>query len=131
METFAYFMIGYLTETEATTRSTIRFARKIRPDLVMFTVATPYPGTPLYMRAQELGIIHGDYWREFILGTRSDRLPYLVDGAEKMIRQAYRSVYFDPSFVLRRVMRIRGMHDIANAMTALRGLLGFAVQPQD
>jgi radical SAM superfamily enzyme YgiQ (UPF0313 family) len=129
IETFAYFIIGYITEAPETIRKTIRFARRLRPDLVMFTLATPYPETPLFRMASDLAIIDPNYWHDFVLGRRNDRLPYFLPDAEAWIRHAYHKIYFDPLFILNRAKKIRGIHDVLNAARAWRGLTRFAVPP--
>ena len=48
IEAFAYFMIGYRNETEETIKKTIKFAKKIKADMAMFTVATPLPNSEFY-----------------------------------------------------------------------------------
>jgi len=105
IETFAYFIIGYARETEASMRRTIDFAKKLCPDMVMFTIATPYPKTNLYQLALEDGIIKGDYWRDFTLGKTNKRLPPLAKDAEKWIRKAYLEFYFRPSFILKKLRK--------------------------
>jgi len=61
IETFAYFMISYAHESEKTVRKTISFAIELDPDLVMSTVTTPLPQTPLYDLARREGVVKGDY----------------------------------------------------------------------
>lgn len=128
IETFAYFMIGYIRETDQTMKNTISFAKSLNPDLIMFTVATPYPKTPLYDLAHKEGLIQGDYWREFTLGMRDDNLPYMVAYAEEWIRKAYRSFYFRPNYIIKRLFRLRSWHDVKNYTEAARGLLYFKMK---
>jgi len=128
IETFAYFMIAYIHETPQTIKKTISLAKNLNPDLIMFTITTPYPGTPLYDMAQKEGFIEGDYWREFSLGLRDDRLPYLVPDAERWIRKAYRSFYFRPNYIVKRLFKIRSCNDIRKHIQAARGLLAFSMK---
>jgi anaerobic magnesium-protoporphyrin IX monomethyl ester cyclase len=125
IQTFAYFIIGYIGETSASIRRTLQFSRELDPDLVMFTLATPYPGTELYRQAQLQGYIKGDYWREFTLGRASDRLPYLAEDAERWMRKAYLGFYLRPSYIIKRLLGIRSWDDVRKHASALRGLLGF------
>ena len=128
IETFAYFMIGYLHETPRTMERTISFARSLNPDLIMFTLATPYPKTHLYDLAQKEGLVPADYWKEFVLGLRQDSLPYLVPDAEKWIERAYRSFYFRPGYILKRLAGVRSWNDVKKDFEAARGLLCFKMK---
>lgn len=125
IETFAYFIIGYIHETEKTIKRTIALAKSLDPDLVMFTIATPYPRSPLYALAQKEGLIDGDYWKQFTLGARGDRLPYFVPDAEKWVCRAYRSFYFRPSYIIKSLFKIRSWQDIKKRSKAMKGLMFF------
>ncbi|MFC1817394.1 B12-binding domain-containing radical SAM protein [Thermodesulfobacteriota bacterium] len=131
IETFAYFIIGYITETEETIKETIAFAKSLKADLFMFTVATPYPGTPLYTLARELGFIKGDYWEDLTLGRNTERLPFFVDNADKWVKRAYRSFYFDPLFVLKKLRSVRSFDQIKKMLSAAGGLLFFKMSDKD
>ena len=62
IRTYATFLIGNPGETELTARRTIELARRIRPSLAVFNVATAYPGTPLYDDAVRDGTIEPRWW---------------------------------------------------------------------
>lgn len=126
IEVFAYFMIGYAHDTESSVQETIDIALDLNPDLVMFTVVTPLPGTPLYALAREEGLISTDYWREFTLGrNRDQRIPYFFPGAEQWTEKAYRSFYLRPKYMLERLRKIRSMDDIGKSWRALKGIFMF------
>lgn len=131
LETFAYFVIGYIRETPQAIMNTIALAKELRPDLVMFTVATPYPQTPLFELSKTDGLVDADYWREFVLGRRNDRLPYLVQDADIWARKAYRSFYFRGSYIRDRLWKIRSWHDIEKYLQAARGILSFKMSSTD
>jgi radical SAM superfamily enzyme YgiQ (UPF0313 family) len=123
--TFAYFMIGYAHETEATVKKTIDLALKIDPDLVMFTAVTPYPMTPLYEEARSEGLVQGDYWREFTLGNvRSKRIPYFFPSTDRWIKKAYVRFYFRPAYILKRLTQIRSWQDVVKSIRAFYGIVG-------
>jgi anaerobic magnesium-protoporphyrin IX monomethyl ester cyclase len=64
----AFNMLGLPHETEETIRQTIALNRRIRPDRVHVTLFQPYPGSPLYDRCREEGLLQpgpaGDYYRD-------------------------------------------------------------------
>ena len=68
IDTFAYFIIGYINETEKTMRATIDLAKELDPRYVMFTKAVPLPNTPLMFEAVKQGFVDSDYWTRFTLG---------------------------------------------------------------
>ena len=125
IEAFAYFMIGYRNETEETIKKTIKFAKKIKADMAMFTVATPLPNSEFYKIAQEEGYVEKDYWAKFTLGQTNERLPYLVKDADKWVQKAYYSFYLRPSYILKRALKIRSFDEIKKSFSALKGLISF------
>jgi magnesium-protoporphyrin IX monomethyl ester (oxidative) cyclase len=127
IETFAYFIIGYIHETSQTIMRSISFAKKLDPDFAMFTVATPYPTTPLCDMAEDAGLVDKNYWRDFILGLRNDRLPYMVPDANDWVRRAYRSFYLRAGYIISRLLKIRSLHDIKRYLQAAQGIVGFKV----
>jgi len=48
---FGFFMIGYPGETEEDIRKTVGLAKRIEPDIVMFSRVTPFPGSELWYQA--------------------------------------------------------------------------------
>lgn len=58
---YFFFIIGMPGETEADILDTIAYAKELQPDEAYFSIATPYPGTPLYELCNENGYIPRDY----------------------------------------------------------------------
>jgi radical SAM superfamily enzyme YgiQ (UPF0313 family) len=126
IEAFAYFMIGYADETETTIRKTIKFALELNPDLVMFTVVTPLPQTPLYDFARKTGLITSDYWREFTLSNiRNQRIPYFFPGAERWVKRAYLKFYLRPAYVLKKLSKIHSWDAFKKSLQAFQGIFMF------
>ena len=61
IEAHAFIMIGFPSETEETFKQTMDFIPKLRPDSVIFSIFTPYPGSDLYYECKDEGIIEGDF----------------------------------------------------------------------
>jgi len=118
----AYFMIGYLTENECTIRETIEFAKKLNPDWAMFTVSIPPPMTKLM--EQSADIVNTDYWRGFTLGEEG-KIPYLVADADKLCEKAYKGFYFRPSYILKRLAKLRSYDQIKKYIRGSIALLRF------
>jgi magnesium-protoporphyrin IX monomethyl ester (oxidative) cyclase len=61
MGVYFFLVVGMPGETEADVIKTIEYAKEVRPDEAYFSIATPYPGTPLYDHCRERGYIPADY----------------------------------------------------------------------
>ena len=125
IQTFAYFMVGYLGENQNTFENTIKFAIKLNPNYAMFTVATPYPKTKLYQESFRADIIPSDYWKGFIGGETSERIPCLVPEAEDFVKKAYRRFYFRPQYIMKSLVNLRSRQHIKNAIHGMLGLFLF------
>ncbi len=127
LETGAFFMIGNLSETEQTIDRTIKFAIELEPDYAQFTIATPYPGTRMYETIQNEGSFLFDSWEELASYDKSvfrhkELNPDLVN---RKYRQAFRSYYFRPRFVIRHLKKLRTGRDIANLLWGIKEVLKF------
>jgi radical SAM superfamily enzyme YgiQ (UPF0313 family) len=130
IESFAYFQIGYAHETEESIQRTIDFSIELDLDLLMYNVATPLPQTPLYMLAMQEGIIKGDYWREYTLGKRNDRIPFFVKDADKWVSRAYKQFFFRPKFILRQVGKLRSPRMFKKYAEAFIAITFFNMVPE-
>ncbi len=61
VESHAFIMVGFPDETEETFKQTMDFIPKLRPDGVIFSIFTPYPGSDIYNECEAKGIIKGDF----------------------------------------------------------------------
>ena len=61
IDAHAFIMVGFPDETEETFKQTMDFILELKPDNVIFSVFTPYPGSDLFYKCQEDGIIDGDF----------------------------------------------------------------------
>lgn len=127
IEVFGYFIIGYADETPETMQRTIDLAKELNCDLVMFTVATPCPGTHLYSLALQKNVVNFDYWRDFTLGKIDYRFPYFVVDADDWVKKAYRAFYFRPNYILKQFFKIRSWDDIKKRWWAFKGLVNFFI----
>ena len=130
IESFAYFQIGYAHETEESIQRTIDFSIELDLDLLMYNVATPLPQTPLYMLAMQEGIIKGDYWREYTLGKRNDRIPFFVKDADKWVSRAYKQFFFRPKFIMRQVGKLRSPRMFKKYVEAFIAITFFNMVPE-
>jgi len=131
--TFAYFMIGNPTETREQIQRTVAFAKELRCDFVEFSPTHPCPGTELYRMALEQGVIPHDYWHDFALHpTPHFKVKLWVDVLPQeeileLLDWAFKSFYGRPSYMLRRLMKIRSWSEFhRQARAGLKLLLGSA-----
>lgn len=131
IETLAYFMYGFPGEGPAEIADTARYALSIECDYVHVAVTTPFPGTELYRMGLERGLYDHDYWAEFARRPRQDFVPRLWD--ENLSRDAlieamlnlYRRFYRRPSYILRRLARLRSPRELwIKARAGLQLLFG-------
>lgn len=131
IDTFAYFIIGYINETERTMRATIDLAKELDPRYVMFTKAVPLPNTPLMFEAVKQGYVASDYWSRFTLGEDLPPIPPLVPDADKWVKKAYREFYLRPRKILNQARRIRSMRDLRKNIDGFIGVMDFKMRDDD
>lgn len=118
IETFAYFIIGYYSDTPESIRNTIDLAKELNPDWAMFTIATPLPSTNLFDLCVKDKMINKDYWLKYTLGEKVGKLNYLVPDAEKWVERAYKEFYFRPKFIIK---KLKGLNSIDTLKKYIRG----------
>jgi len=109
----ACFMFGNPGETRATIRQTIDFAKRLNPDIVLYNMTTPFPGTRMFDWAKSKGYLTTYDWRDYDLANVVMDLPTI--GKEVLLDaygKAYREFYFRPSYLLKRLLTIRSWEDI-------------------
>lgn len=123
IERFAYFIIGYYSDTEESMRRTIDFAKELDPDWVMFTAATPLPKTNLFELCVNDGLVDENYWLDYMKGRNDGRMNYLVKDTDKWIKRAYVEFYLRPSFIIKKIMRLRGLYEFVNYLSGAFAIL--------
>ncbi len=95
------FILGFPWQTVEDMKKTVSFAKKLGLDYAQFTVATPFPGTPLYNTAKRQGLIEVENWDYYTTIYPVMRGYYFTRSQlEKMIAWAYRSFYLRPRFII-------------------------------
>jgi len=65
IQTHANFLVGLVGETREKAMRSIDYAIKLNTHTLQFAIATPYPGTAFYRRAEENGWLIKDSWKDF------------------------------------------------------------------
>ncbi len=124
IEILAYFMIGSPTETREQILNTINFAKQLKPDYVHFSITTPFPATQLYYMGMEQGVFEEDYWKEFAINPAEDFIPQPWDAVlsrdelMELLEYAYKSFYIRPSYIFKKMMKVRSAGEFARKAKA-------------
>ena len=110
------FLIGLPGETPELAKRTVQNAIELDPDYAQFTLVCPYPGTKLAKEIEE------GKWGKFITRDLEEyqcwNVTWLPDGYKNpkelkdMERYAFRKFYLRPSYILKRILKIRSLEDI-------------------
>lgn len=116
----AYFMFGNMGETTEDIKTTIDFALELDADYAEFSITIPYPGTHLYEKALETGIISHDYWKEFALNPEPDFQPpelyeenVKLDDLIRFRNEAIQRYYFRPGYLVKELLASSSLKEIA------------------
>jgi len=117
---WGYFIIGLPTETEATIRQTIDFAKRLPLDIALFHVAAPYPGTPFFFEVVREGWFRpGTRWEQVDM-DKGTVLDYPGLPAERLLywqKRAFREWAFRPGPILTYLKML--LSDFSTMKTAL------------
>jgi radical SAM superfamily enzyme YgiQ (UPF0313 family) len=123
IETRATFMLGNPGETVGTMEQTLQLALELEPDIALFNITTPFPGTEMFAWADEQGLLVTKDWARYDLSRPVMRLPTL---GERELMQfydgCYRRFYRRGGYLLRRLLRIRTFEDVRVNLRALRSV---------
>jgi len=119
IEVRASFIFGTPGETEETIEETLAYAIDLDPDIAIFNITTPYPGTQLYAWAQEKGSLLTQDWWDYELGSSIVDLPTLsCQAIKQMYDKAFKAFYNRPLMYGRRLKRIRSLRLLRDTVEA-------------
>lgn len=109
-------------ETRETVLHTLREAKRLKVDQVMFNIVSPFPGTDYYKVCKENGWIKGGEYRP--TDVQHDSILNLPNiSAEEMERLLFRnnlSYFLSPAFVWKQMRRFSSLSEFNAALKALR-----------
>lgn|GEM_PF-129357 len=129
--TNAFFIIGMPEETEEDIEATIRFAKRLRPDMASFSMPMPHPGTPL-----------GDdeKTQERLLGESlyiDDVSPPKITSGKipperifALRNRAMRRFYLRPGYILQKILALRSFYDFKRDAGLAISLFRQMLRPQ-
>ncbi|MBI5572937.1 MAG: cobalamin B12-binding domain-containing protein [Elusimicrobia bacterium] len=120
----AAFMLGNPGETKETMRKTIDYAVNLAPDVAIFNITTPYPGTEMFKWAKDKGILTTENWDEYDLSKPIMDLPTVsAEIIAEYYNLAYKKFYWRLHYLLKRIFRIRSLSDIKVGFSTLWAIL--------
>ncbi|MEK6871456.1 MAG: radical SAM protein [Nanoarchaeota archaeon] len=128
IETRGLFIFGNLGENRQTMQDTIEFAKSLPLDTATFHIMIPMPGTELYDVVKREGKFLDVGWKgytayssgAFVHGKVTPKL------MTQMQKQAYKQFYLRPSFVYRRLKKLRTFQDVQLVVKGGMEILKFA-----
>lgn len=126
IEIMANFMLALPGETPEKAMETINLAIELDPEIAKFNVTVPHPGTDLYEEiiGGKWGLLEGEkdkytgYFPVFIPSEYKN-----MKEIEKIKRMAYWKFYLRPSYILRRMLRIRSYEDFVRHVKGFWGVV--------
>jgi anaerobic magnesium-protoporphyrin IX monomethyl ester cyclase len=118
-------MLGNPGETEESIRENIRYAVRLAPDLALFNIATPYPGTEMFEWAEKNNYLRTKNWDEYDLSAPILELPTI--SSERVLQYykvAHRSFLLRPGFMWKRLKKLHRAEELRSMIRGLRMLLG-------
>ena len=116
-------MLGNPGESHESVRKTQRFVKELHPDLVMYNLTTPYPGTEMFDWADANGYLLTKDWSMYDLRHPVMELPTISnEELSKLYTRCYRDFYFRPAYILKKLLKLRTKNDIINALRGVRAI---------
>jgi anaerobic magnesium-protoporphyrin IX monomethyl ester cyclase len=121
--TGAYVMIGFPWETREHILETVRFSTGIRPNAIILSIVTPYPGTELYDMSNDLGLLPSDMQYEYLLHQN----PSIVPAA--MSKEEFSETCREMLQVVEAYNRKQKLHQLADVTYVIRTLKRYGKSP--
>ena len=119
IECRATFMLGNPGETEETIMKTLKFAIELDPDIALFNVTTPFPGTEMFAWAKQNGYLKSEDWSRYDLANMLMELPTISSQKiAKYYKKVFRMFYWRPSYLFKRLLKLKNWNDIKMAFRA-------------
>lgn len=120
----AYIMFGFPWETEKDMYDTVDFATSLEPSEVIFSIATPYPGTELFDVCKDMGVLPASInWEEFF-----HQSPNVI--LNKMSLEEFTTAIRTIERMVEDYNRKARRHRIKNLKFAVKGLWRFHKNPR-
>ncbi|MFH1507534.1 MAG: radical SAM protein, partial [Candidatus Omnitrophota bacterium] len=128
LQVIGSFIICLPGEDEKMAKNTIKFAKSLKLDTVVFFLPVPFPGTELYdICKKEGGLAENIQWQDYRQWMDQTNPLYVNPkiGREKMVKlynYAVRSFYLSPSVILRFFSHIRSFSDFKKYLRGFKSI---------
>jgi len=113
IEVLTHIIFGLPGETMETIKETIKYVKELDPDYAQFYCAIPFPKTELEEMGKKNGWITTDDYAKYELNQPILHLPTLsVEQLQEARNMAYRQFYLRPSYILKRLRKIKSLGDL-------------------
>ena len=118
------FMFGFPYDTRESVEQTIRFAKRLSPDQVQFSISMCYPGTSLYEYAKDNDLLLAKSFKEFDMtyGPVVKTVDMEREELEHILSRAYREFYFRPGFIFQTILHLKDVNEIKRVLRSLKSL---------
>lgn len=129
----ADFIFGMPGETKETAEQTIRFAKKIKPNIVQFAIATPIPGTEFYNWAKENDFLLIDDLQESLSDEGFQKCivsypEFTNDDIENFVNRGLKEYYLSISYIpvaLKNILRKNGIDEFKVMMRSAKSFFDY------
>ncbi|MGH9945706.1 MAG: B12-binding domain-containing radical SAM protein [Pyrinomonadaceae bacterium] len=119
IESRCAFIFGNMGDTIETMQRTLDYSIELDPDLGLYNISTPYPGTQLFQWAKDNGYLVTEEWSEYELSRFLLKLPTVTeDEVFQFYADAHKKFYTRPIALYRRIKRFRRWTHIRDAVHA-------------
>ncbi len=117
IKTLTTWMIGNPGETPETIKQTIDFAVELNPDIAVFSILVPLPGTEVYNKYRGVLFDTSVNWEDYKTLATNNKLALksknLTDEILfKALHTAWKRFYLRPSYLLRQLWRMRSWEEL-------------------
>lgn len=120
------FMFGNPGETIRTINNTIRYSAELNPDIALYNIATPYPGTEMFIWAKKNNYLIHENWNEYDFSSPVMNLPTITpELVESKYKRAYGYFYSRPGFIIRKLIGIWSLKNSLRLLNELRVAFNF------
>jgi radical SAM superfamily enzyme YgiQ (UPF0313 family) len=101
------FMLGNPGETRKTIDETIKYSLAVDPDVVIYNISTPFPGTEMFEWAEKNNYLTTRNWDDYDLSEPVMILPTIDrQTLRKKYIQAFWTFYFRPKFIIKKLFSV-------------------------
>lgn len=119
LETRCSFIFGNVGDTRESMEKTLAYSFELDPDLAIFNISTPYPGTQLFQWGRDNGYLVTEEWSEYELSRFLLDLPTVAnEEVMEFYAYAHKKFYFRPISIWRRIKAMRRFAQIRDAIHA-------------